>query len=252
MPPAQSRIEMEVQAHRPPAAITAFAWSGAAVFAASLGWFLYCYMIRFGTDGASGSVVTPVLLNVALFSVFALHHSVLARSGAKTAVRRVVPAELERSLYTWVASLLFILVCTRWQPVPGTLYQLDGAWAIAGYAIQAAALVLTLRAAAAVDALDLAGVRPILNAARDTPVKHVPLATHGLYGFVRHPLYFAWTLLVFGAPVMTATRATFAIVSTLYLAIAIPWEERGLVEVFGEQYERYRRQVRWRMLPGIY
>lgn len=243
---------MKVHAHRPSAAMTAFAWMGAAVFAASLGWFLYCYMVRFGADVAAGSVVTPVLLNVALFSVFALHHSVLARSGAKTVVRRVVPAELERSLYTWVASLLFILVCTLWQSVPGTLYRLDGEWAIAGYAIQAAGLVLTLRGAAAVDALDLAGVRPVLHAAGGTPVKHVPLATRGLYGFVRHPLYFAWTLLVFGAPVMTATRFTFATVSTLYLALAIPWEERDLVEVFGEQYERYRQQVRWRMLPGIY
>jgi methanethiol S-methyltransferase len=243
---------MEVQAHRPSAAITAFAWTGAAVFAASLGWFLYCYMIRFGADVAPGSVVAPVLLNILLFSVFALHHSVLARSGAKTAVRRLVTAELERSLYTWVASLLFILVCALWQPVPGTLYQLDGVWAIAGYAIQGAGLVLTLRAASAVDALDLAGVRPVLNAARGTPVKHVPLATRGLYGFVRHPLYFGWTLLVFGAPVMTATRFTFAIVSTLYLALAIPWEERDLLDVFGEQYESYRRQVRWRMLPGIY
>jgi len=69
---------------------------------------------------------------------------------------------------------------------------------------------------------------------------------------VRHPLYFAWVLLVFGAPVMTATRATFAIASTAYLALAIPWEERSLIDLFGEQYEEYRRQVRWRMIPGIY
>jgi protein-S-isoprenylcysteine O-methyltransferase Ste14 len=163
-----------------------------------------------------------------------------------------VPAELERSLYTWVASLLFIGVCTYWQPVPGTWYRLDGVAALAGYAIQLLGLVLTIRGAAAVDALDLAGVRPVLHAALGTVPVHVPLETRGLYGFVRHPLYFAWVLLVVGAPVMTATRATFAVVSTVYLALAIPWEERSLVEVFGEDYEEYQRKVRWKMIPGIY
>ena len=58
--------------------------------------------------------------------------------------------------------------------------------------------------------------------------------------------------MVFASPDMTATRATFAIVTTLYLAIAIPWEERSLVQVFGRDYEAYRQQVRWRMFPGVY
>lgn len=232
--------------------VSAIAWAGALAFAGSMGWFLYCYAIRFGAIVSAGAVLPPVLTNIALFSVFALHHSTLARSNAKAVVRRYVPAELERSFYTWVASLLFIAVCTFWQPVPGILYRLEGVWALAGYAIQVIGLVLTIQAAAAVDALDLAGVRPVLHAAHGTAPIRVPLQTQGLYGFVRHPLYFAWVLLVFGAPAMTATRATFAVVSTAYLALAIPWEERSLVELFGEKYEAYRRLVRWRMIPGIY
>lgn len=243
---------MVVHASRPSLAAAAFAWTGGALFAASLGWFLYCYFIRYGADVAAGALPGPVLVNVILFSAFALHHSILARSGAKAALRRFVPDVLERSVYAWVASLLFILVCAFWRPVPGTLYELPGGWAVAGYVIQAAGIVLTARGAAAIDPLDLAGIRPVLNAAHGTPARHVPLETRGLYGFVRHPLYFAWTLMVFGAPDMTATRATFAIVSTLYLVVAIPLEERGLVDVFGDEYQAYRRQVRWRMIPGIY
>jgi protein-S-isoprenylcysteine O-methyltransferase Ste14 len=69
---------------------------------------------------------------------------------------------------------------------------------------------------------------------------------------VRHPLYFAWVLLVFGAPAMTMTRLSFAVISTAYLAIAIPFEERSLIETFGADYASYQKQVRWRMLPGIY
>jgi len=79
-----------------------------------------------------------------------------------------------------------------------------------------------------------------------------PLTTRGVYAFVRHPLYFAWALVVFGAPTMTGTRACFAVISTAYLMIAIPWEERGLVETFGQDYETYRQRVRSRMIPGLY
>ncbi len=57
---------------------------------------------------------------------------------------------------------------------------------------------------------------------------------------------------MFGTPVMTGTKLAFAILSTGYLAVAIPWEEQSLIRIFGVDYEAYRRRVRWRMLPGIY
>jgi methanethiol S-methyltransferase len=239
----------------------AIAWAGTAAFAASLVWFLYSYQVRFGDPAvptasgvptASDSAAGAVLVNLLLFSAFAVHHSVLARTAAKQYVHALVPPELERSLYTWVASLLFAAVCWWWRPVPGTLYRLDGGARIVAYAIQFAGLALTIQASRLLDVLDLSGVRPVQRAANATPPRHVPLKTDGLYGFVRHPLYFAWALFVFAAPDMTATRFTFAAISTLYLALAIPLEERALVATFGGAYEAYRRTVRFRMLPGIY
>ena len=227
------------------------AWCGAAVFAASLLWFAYCYLVRYGTS-APGPALLPILVNILLFGVFATHHSVLARSGAKAWMAARVPPELERSLYTWTASLLFILACTLWQPVPGLLYRVDGMWALPFYTIQALGVALTIRGAAAVDPLDLAGVRPVLGHAPSAIPRAAVLETSGIYGFVRHPVYFAWVLMVFGTPVMTGTRACFAILSTLYIAIAIPFEERSLVERFGRDYQQYQRKVRWRLVPGIY
>ncbi len=69
---------------------------------------------------------------------------------------------------------------------------------------------------------------------------------------MRHPLYLGWTLVVFGAAAMTGDRLGFAAITTLYLMLAIPWEERSLRAAFGSDYERYIRQVRWRMIPFIY
>jgi protein-S-isoprenylcysteine O-methyltransferase Ste14 len=78
------------------------------------------------------------------------------------------------------------------------------------------------------------------------------LTVGGPYTWVRHPIYLGWVLLVFGAPAMTTGRLCFATVSTLYLIVAIPLEERSLTGEFGAAYARYRRQVRWRLIPGVW
>jgi protein-S-isoprenylcysteine O-methyltransferase Ste14 len=230
----------------------AFAWLGAALFAVSLLWFLYSYLVRFD-EVARGGLVRAIVVDVFLFSSFALHHSVMARTGAKRRIEQLVPSGLERSVYTWLASLLFIAVCTWWQPIPGVLYRLNYPWRALAYVIQGTGIALTFRASRALDGLDLAGVRQVQRVvANAAPPQHVPLETTGLYGFVRHPLYFAWTVFVFATPDMTGTRAVFAVISSVYLVVAIPWEERDLIRTFGPAYESYRRQVRWRMVPGLY
>jgi protein-S-isoprenylcysteine O-methyltransferase Ste14 len=232
-----------------------FAWSGAAAFAASLAFFLYCYLARFGAPAARPGTLVPLVLDAALFTLFALHHSLFARPFVKRRLFGVRPGSdpgltpIERSTYVWLASVLFIVVCATWQPVPGELYRVSGALALAAYAVHVAGVVLTARASARLDVLDLAGVRAV---SRSGPAAHVPLQTGGVYGFVRHPLYFAWVLMVFGTPHLTFTRLAFAAISTAYLAIAIPLEERALVATFGAEYREYQQRVRWRMLPGLY
>jgi len=218
----------------------------------SLLWSGYAYTIDFDHRTPRLSARAAITFDVALFTVFALHHSLLARAGPKRLVAAWASPPLERSVYTWTASLLFIGVCTFWEPVPGRIYALDGPWRLLAYGLQAAGFALTLCSSAALDVLDLAGVRQVQRA-REAAAPRVPaLETAGLYGIVRHPLYTAWALMVGASPDMTATRATFAIVSTAYLVLAIPWEERSLARTFGQDYEVYRRRVRWRMVPGVY
>jgi methanethiol S-methyltransferase len=233
------------------------AWLGAAAFVTSLAYFLFAYFVTFDettalTDATAGQAAA-VALNVALFTGFALHHSLFARIGLKNVVRRIFPPALERSLYTWVASLLFLVVCLAWRPLSGVVYHVPAPWSALGYALQLGGIVVTFYGSRALDVLELAGVRQVLNARRPQTAAHaVPLQTGGMYGFVRHPVYFGWLLIVFGAPQMTMTRFVFAVVSSLYLAVAVPFEERSLVGTFGDAYADYKRQVRWRMLPYVY
>ena len=232
----------------------AFAWLATAAFAASLGFFLYSYLFTFGVTPPSTppDPWRPALIDISLFTLFALHHSLFARTRFKRVVNALVSPALERSVYTLISSVLFFLVCVLWQHVPGTLYAVPAPWRWIGYGVQAVGLLLTFAGSRALDFLDLSGVRQVLRTGHDDAPRQHALETTGVYGLVRHPLYSGWALFVFGAPDMTLTRFTFAVVSTAYLAIAIPFEERGLVQTFGPSYHDYRRRVRWRMLPGLY
>ncbi len=226
----------------------AFVWLGAVVFAASLVWFVVVFELRLRTPAppADGSVLPTVWFNVGLFTVFALHHSVMARSGAKAWITRLVPADLERSVYVWIASLLFLGVCGLWQPLPGTVWDAHGGvrWALT--ALQCVGVGLTVRAAGMIDVLELAGVR---QANHQRPVE---FKVTGPFGVVRHPIYLGWLLIVCATTPMTTSKLLFAVVSSTYLLAAIPWEEASLVEAFGERYRTYQRQVTSRILPGIW
>jgi protein-S-isoprenylcysteine O-methyltransferase Ste14 len=229
-----------------------FAWFAAAAFAGSLLYFLYAYLIVYGRAALDGATAGPVLFDVGLFTVFALHHSLFARTGLKRRLVTVIPARLERAVYTLIASALFVLVCWWWVPVPGRLYRLPQGWTWTAHLVLAAGVVVTLVSARRLDMLDLAGVRQVLAHHRPSPGARPALLTTGLYGWVRHPIYLGWVLLMAGVAEMTMTRFVFAAVSTLYLALAVPFEERGLIETFGPDYASYQTRVRWRMIPGIY
>ena len=142
------------------------AWTGAAFFLASLLFAAWSYTVSFDARRSRLDAGAALFIDFLLFTIFATHHSLFARDAAKRAVGRVVPSVLERSLYTWVASLLLIAVCLFWEPVPGVVYRLAGGWRVAAFAVQLAGVWVTIRSSAALDVLDLAGVRPVSSTQR--------------------------------------------------------------------------------------
>jgi protein-S-isoprenylcysteine O-methyltransferase Ste14 len=230
-----------------------FAWAGAALFVASLLYFLFAYFVTFGetagtrpagTSGAAG----PIAWNVGIFSIFAFHHSLFPRERIRADMQRLA-GPLERSVYVWIASALFLVVCAAWRPVPGIAWRLDGVAAWSLPVLQILGVWLTLRGAAVIDIFDLAGVRQ-LHGVR-TPDAPIEFKTTGPYGWIRHPIYAGWFVVVFAVPTMTMTRLVFAITSCAYLLLAIPLEERSLRRSTGGGYDAYMQLVRWKLVPGV-
>jgi methanethiol S-methyltransferase len=221
----------------------AFVWIGGALFVASLSLCAWSYLFELGRSRPFAGW-EPVAIDVALITTFALHHSLCARTRVKDQLARLVPASVLKSVYVWIASALFVLVFVAWRPVGGEVYAATGLLAIALAAIQLVGLWITTRGVARIDPLELAGIRSAAQTQR--------LQVTGPYRWVRHPLYLGWLLMVFGTAHMTGDRLVFATITTGYLIIAIPWEERSLRQSFGDSYDRYRRDVTSRMIPFIY
>lgn len=240
-----------------------FSILGGLLFAASLTYAGFAYLTSFGESAGrwawrDGAVAIGA--DVLLFTFFAAHHSLFARFGMKAWVARLAPS-IERSIYVWCASLLFILVMWGWVPVPGVAWVTTGRLAILLVVVQLAGVVMTGIASRHIGVLSLAGLAPQRvpltpstedEQAADVTAAPSALKRDGLYGLVRHPIYFAWLLMVWPVPVMTGSRLVFAVLSTVYLMAAVPWEERSLRREFGAAYEDYSREVRWRMMPGLY
>jgi hypothetical protein len=83
------------------------------------------------------------------------------------------------------------------------------------------------------------------------------LATTGPFAFMRHPVYFGYMAGGVGFTIAAGFEPLPIILGVIYLAVAIPnylfrirREEEMLLEQFGDEYEQYRRRVRWRLIPS--
>jgi protein-S-isoprenylcysteine O-methyltransferase Ste14 len=222
----------------------AFVWAGGGVFAVSLAACAYAYVVPWATPAAPGGGATAAATDIGLFTIFALHHSLFARPSIKAIMAHAIPDRLLRSVYVWTASLLLLIVITLWQRVGGDIYQVTGWPAMLHAAVQLAGFLLVAKAVARIDVLELAGIRQ--HAAPE------PLQVQGPYRWVRHPIYLAWLLVMIGTAHMTADRLLFAATSSLYVFVAVPFEERSLIRAYGESYQQYMNRVRWRLLPYLY
>jgi len=182
-------------------------------------------------------------IDCALLGLFAVQHSVMARQWFKAAWTRLIPGPVERSTYVLLSSCALLLLFWKWEPIGGVIWSVNNSSARLVLQILFACGWLTvLISTFLINHFDLFGLRQVWLNLLGRKYTSLGFRTPGPYRYVRHPLYVGWFLVFWSAPTMTSAHLVFAIATTLYILLAIQFEERDLLQ-FHREYAEYRRRV---------
>ena len=216
------------------------------------------YFICFVTDlfvphsvdrGPEAPPLLAAITNLALIALFAVQHTLMARSGFKQWLTRFIPFAAERSTFVLVTSLVLGALCYYWRPLPGIVWQVDSPL-LAGvlWTICAAGWLLVFASSFMIDHCDLFGLRQVWLHFRRREYTHSPFVTRWVYKYIRHPLMLGVLLGIWFTPTMTQGHLLLAAGLTVYILIGIGYEERDLVRYLGMPYRKYQQTVP-RLLP---
>jgi len=208
-----------------------------AIFCYAIFFATFLYLVVFVGDFTVGSIApktvdnpestltvgAAAVIDVALIALFGLQHSVMA---------------------VLLASLALIVLFRFWQPIDGVVWSVRNPLLhdllmllfLAGFGI---VLVSTFL----INHFELFGLQQAWFHARGREATAPELRQPLFYKWVAHPLYAGFFLAFWATPEMTAGHLLLAAGMSLYMLIAIRYEERDLTVLFGKSYTDYRASV---------
>ena len=198
-----------------------------------------------GIDGGPvGPLGSSIAVNVLLLGLFAVQHNVMARQWFKDWWTRIVPRPIERSTFVAVSSLLLMLMYWQWRPMPETVWQVDNpAGRSVLWALYTLGWGMVFYSSFVIDHFELFGLKQVYQYFVGSEPHTSPFSERSIYRWVRHPLMLGFIVAFWSAPAMSQGRLLFALVSTVWILVAIQIEERDLVHFLGEPYKQYRQRT---------
>ena len=224
-----------------------------AVVAYAIFFATFLYLIAFVGDlplvpltverGPSAPLGSSVAIDVGLIALFGVQHSVMARQGFKQAWTRIVPKQAERSVYVLAASAALMILFLGWHPLPDTMWRTSGTLSAVLWALFGFGWLVVLLSTFLINHFELFGLEQAWFHARGREAAPPQFRQPLFYKYVRHPLYTGFFLAFWATPHMSYGHLLLAIGMSVYMLIAISYEERDLVGLFGPDYEAYRQRV---------
>jgi len=194
--------------------------------------------------GPAAPVPSAVAIDVALIALFGLQHSIMARKGFKAWWTRVVPEPAERSVYVLMASAALIILMGFWRPINVMVWSVTNPMGEAAlWALFALGWGIVLLSTFLLNHFELFGLQQAWLHMRGRQAEPHQLRQPMLYKWIAHPLYSGFFLAFWATPHMSYGHLLLAAGVSVYMLIAIRYEERDLTSYYGEDYTRYRSGV---------
>jgi len=222
---------------------------GGTAYVLFLGVFLYliAFTMNMAPHSVSGPATMPavaaVAIDIALVTLFALQHTIMARPAFKRKWTRIVPKHLERSTFVLVASAMVLLMITCWQPIDGLIWNLTGPAAMAMYVISVIGFLGVPLVSLITDHFHLFGLRQVYEFATGRPQSAPVFKMVGPYKAIRHPMMLSFLVAFWATPTMTAGHLLFASLMTFYIQVGVYFEERSLAAEHGKAYRDYQSNI---------
>jgi protein-S-isoprenylcysteine O-methyltransferase Ste14 len=188
---------------------------------------------------------SAVLINLALLSLFAIQHSVMARPAFKAWWIKIIGKPAERSTYILLTSLVLLLLFWKWQPINTIVWEVEkSVIAMVLIGIFALGWLIVLLSTFMISHFELFGLTQIVDNFKNRTTPSLTFQTNYLYKIVRHPIMLGFIIAFWATPIMTLGHLLFAVVTTLYILIAVKYlEEKDLHKALGKAYEDYQEKV---------
>ena len=196
-------------------------------------------------EGAGAVTSTALLINLALCTLFAVQHSVMARKGFKRMLTRLLPNFAERSTYVLLTGVVLAVLYVFWQPMTETIWHVENpALRVALYALQAGGWTLLVAATFMLNHFELFGLTQVVAHARGQEAPLPFFREPGLYRFVRHPIQLGVLISFWANPDMSMGLLLLNVAISGYILVALRFfEEPALVREFGSRYIEYQNRV---------
>ena len=202
------------------------------------------FLTRSIDRGPTTRLPMAIAINTMLVVGFGLQHSIMARPAFKRWWTQFVPRPIERSTYVLASCVVTALLILLWQPIHVVVWDVrQPVLRTTIWTLFFAGWLLVPTVSLMINHFDLFGTRQVWLHWRQVKVDPLTFRTPYLYAWMRHPLYVGWAIAFWAIPTMTLGHALFASLMTVYMLIAVVFEERDLVAHFGEEYKAYQERV---------
>lgn len=185
-----------------------------------------------------------ILINVALMSVFALQHSIMARPAFKKWITQLISPAIERSTYVLLSSLALLLLYWQWQPMTTTVWAVEGNMALVLTGIFFLGWTIVILSTFMISHFELFGLTQVFQNFKNKTAPTPEFQVNFFYKMVRHPIMVGFIIAFWAAPTMTIGHLLFSMVTSAYMVIAVKFfEERDLKKAIGQEYIDYQKRV---------
>jgi len=192
-------------------------------------------------------VIKQCLWNARYFVIFCFVHSLAARTPVKILLEGFIPPQTTRATYVIQTGILLFLTTMYWHHTGIYVWSWNTAHPFLTNLISMLVFwtlhIYVFTKISRWSFPEMLGFTQLNMQVKDLErydSRPPNFETEGIFSWVRHPAYTLIIAMMLVTPILSLDRLWLAVMTSVYCIVAIPFQERALVQHFGIDYIKYQ------------